>query len=99
MTGQRPAPGWDPPEGCELAAVPDTTWIAWSGYRCRWGAGPRRKACGEPTVAAMRRSRYNSRTGKTGTTWWAYCAAHLYGRWVEDGVVMHWIAREIPPAR
>ena len=30
------------------------------------------------------------------TQWWAYCERHSFGRWIEDGKVMHWILRPIP---
>jgi hypothetical protein len=26
--------------------------------------------------------------------WWAYCAEHMYGRWLEDGRIYSWRLRE-----
>ena len=44
------------------------------------------RTCTTRAVAEMRR-------GVTRPAWWAYCASHMYGRWIEDGKVMHWILR------
>ena len=35
------------------------------------------------------------------TCWWAYCARHLYGRWIEHDTIMGWVLRadtEINPS-
>jgi hypothetical protein len=26
---------------------------------------------------------------------WRYCPAHMYGRWIEAGFVMHWILAKV----
>jgi len=39
------------------------------------------RGCHDAAVAALRRKH------GTGFRWWYYCAAHLYGRKIEDGVV------------
>lgn len=57
---------------------------------CRWISN--RVRCTTPAVVDLRRPRYRSSTGVG--TWWAYCAEHMYGRWVEDDVVMEWILRK-----
>jgi hypothetical protein len=62
--------------------------------RCRYAVGSRahvRVYCGKPAVAEMNRGRYapGARTTRR-DAWWAYCGDHLYGRWMEDGVLMCW---------
>lgn len=90
---QLAAESWDVPEGYELAAVADADWRLAAGKRCRRGAshanGGRadRRPCGRPSTAELKR-------GSSRPQWWAYCIDHLYGRWVENGKVMHWILRE-----
>lgn len=84
---QLAAENWGPiPDGCELVAVPADGWRIDTGQRCR-RASAGRKACGRPSVASLER-------GTTRKQRWAYCIDHLYGRWIEDGQVMHWILRE-----
>jgi len=89
----RPDPGdlevW---EGFEYVAVPEPAleWRVMTGWRCRYGAAPGKKACGRPAVAEMNRASYGQ------PRWWAYCENHLYGRWIEDGHMMCWILRALP---
>jgi hypothetical protein len=93
----RPDPG-RPAPGCEFVAVPDKDWRVYNagaagipGRQCRYMEG--RKACGKAAVARFdRRYRLSARQR---SSWWAYCGEHMYGRWIEDGKVMVWIAREI----
>ena len=96
-------PDWRPswpevPEGHEVVAVADTDWLVVAGKRCRWGAshatGGRtdRHACGKPSVAELLR-------GTSRPQWWAYCGEHLYGRWIENGQVMHRILKKISGER
>jgi hypothetical protein len=87
----RPEPR-EMPEGCHAEAVPDGGWRLVIGKRCRFVVGPGHRACGRPSVAEFNRGRY-IRAGR-GDSWWAYCDEHLYGRWIEDGRVMNWIAVE-----
>jgi hypothetical protein len=89
---ERPAPDREVPDGFELAAVEEkpSAWRLQAGYRCRAGAGYRKPACGKPSVAALLRQQNRNSGGQ----WWAYCGEHLYGRWIEDGKIMHWILRE-----
>ena len=91
----------DIPEGWHLVAVRESTlhsgaleWRLDSGKRCRAGAGYRAgangpgsgsPACGEPSAAAVNRGTLHH------PRWFAYCPAHMYGRWVEAGHVMCWI--------
>ena len=96
---ERPEPGWEAPAGTEHIAVPEgEDWRPVTGKRCRAQAGDR-KACGGPSVMEINRGRMTRRrlTGRyeNRPCWWAYCADHTYGRWIEDGRVMHWIVREI----
>jgi hypothetical protein len=58
-------------------------------YRCRAASGPGHRACGKPSVAALNRGRHTADRGRV-QSWWAYCAEHLYGRWIEDGHVMEY---------
>ena len=78
------------PEGCEYVAVPDTDWRLVEGKRCR------QPLCPQPSVAELARTATMYRKGGAEQTrWYAYCADHLYGRWIEDGQVMHRILREV----
>lgn len=92
----RPLPPTTPVEGHEYVAEPEgDDWRADnSGRRCRMigSHANGRRACGKPCVARLNRG-MNKRGGRHVPSWWHYCADHLYGRWVEDGVVMHWILR------
>lgn len=54
--------------------------------RCRFGS-PTYGWCGQPTVAVLFRGRRRNFP-------YAYCADHLYGRWIEDGRVVWWCIRE-----
>ena len=87
----RPADTREVPEGCHLAAVPVASletggeWRPETGRRCRAGAGPGHRACGEPSVAAVNRGTIHY------PRWFAYCPAHMYGKWIENGHVMCWI--------
>jgi hypothetical protein len=91
----RPEPIYgSPPQGCRWVAVPDKAWRVDSGRQCRMIGGHPRIRCAEPAVAAMNRGRRVYGRGVS-DSWWAYCADHMFGRWVEDGRVMHWIAEEV----
>jgi hypothetical protein len=60
--------------------VPDPEWRTPSEYeRCR------QPVCPNPPVADLKRRRYYR--GGMRPVWWAYCAEHLYGRRIVDGVV------------
>lgn len=63
--------------------VPDEQWIALSAKttsRCRMIEGKARTRCPNTAVAQFRR-------GHRSISWWAYCADHLYGRRLNNGVV------------
>ena len=81
---QRPLPqDRNVPVGYHLEAQPaGALWAPDDSkmYQCRHTAG-RRNRC--PKVATIKVDR--------GAAWWRYCALHAYDRWVENGVVMHWI--------
>jgi len=64
----------------EWVAENDDWKVGGDGRRCRM------KGCGADAVAALRRKH---RRSFSGFTWWYYCAAHLYGRRIVDGVVQH----------
>lgn len=92
----RPEPTWPAPEGCHHVAGIDAYWLVITdgssdvpGKRCRWTAGSHGRSCKAPAVAVFERGEGN---------WWAYCADHMYGRWVEDGQVMAWHVEEDEPA-
>lgn len=70
------------PDSCELVAIPDADWRIEPGWStCR------RKGCDAPTAASLLR-------GTRRPQRWRYCEDHMYGRWIEDGQVWHWILRE-----
>ena len=85
----RPAPPNEPPEGYEWVAAPDPYWRIEAGKRCRLLGGRPLRGCGADSVAAFNRGGWRGRQN-----WWAYCEDHLFGRWIEDGVVHHWILGE-----
>lgn len=72
------------PDGCELAAVPDDAWRIEPGRPCRFGGN---RPCGRPSAASLERGTRRKQR-------WAYCQDHMFGRWIEDGKVMHWILRK-----
>lgn len=83
--------------GYEWVAEPESTTgiLTWhvlppeeASRRCRHGS-PRNGYCTNAADAELDRGKPS-----TGERWWAYCADHMYGRWIEDGVVMHWTVRE-----
>jgi hypothetical protein len=97
-TRERLRPAEPAGEGYEWAAVeesPDRWRVADVSTTCR-GQGPlpddgtRPHAHGVPaTVQTLR--------GLKRRVWWRYCDGHAadYGRWLENGRVMHWIRREV----
>jgi hypothetical protein len=70
--------------------VPDRLWTTEpeiiDGRLCRMKVG--RASCRRPAVAALARS----------NGWWCYCAEHLYGRRIENGVVEVEVAAQSPAA-
>ena len=81
------------PEGHEIVAIPDPAWRVQGGMICRFTIGPGQRRCRKPTTAELNRALRASKLPR----WWAYCEDHLYGRWIEDGKVMHWIMRKKDP--
>jgi hypothetical protein len=84
----RPQHSWtEIPEGHHVVAVPEAIghWRVTEGKPCRY-ARQGHIQCGEPSIAEVRR-------GTIRIQFWAYCPAHCYGRWVEDGRVWLWILR------
>lgn len=68
------------PDGYTLEWVPDPEWeLTETTRKCRGARG-----CDKPAVAAFRRKH---RGGYCNHRWWYYCADHMYGRKIEDGVV------------
>lgn len=89
----RPDPPYAIRAGHEWVAVPDTGWrLALpeeaAERKCR--RNPRHPCPGTP-VAALDRPRWWR--GERVTSWWFYCAEHMFGRWIEDGVIMSWRVR------
>ncbi len=74
--------------------VPDRKWTTEpeiiGGKTCRFTVGPGHKQCGRPAKAALARS----------NGWWGYCEMqeHLYGRRINDGVVMASVHPDSPSA-
>jgi len=84
------------PDGYELAAVPDDDWRLEAGKPCTRRLKGNR-VCREPSAASLNRGRTARATSGTVTpAWWPHCASHLYGRWIENQQVMHWVLREVP---
>ena len=88
---ERPPHGWTTPipDGYEVVAAPAPGWRVATGKLCR-RMTRQYVYCRAPSVAEVNRSVF----GK-GNNWWAYCADHLYGHWIEDGRVMVWRLQEI----
>jgi hypothetical protein len=67
---------------------PDTT------KRCRNWRGHRKTRGRALAVAELRRKQWAPYSrgggGRSVPVWWAYCAEHLYGRWLEGGVVLEY---------
>lgn len=88
MAADRPdwRPSWpEVPEGHEVVAIIDPDWEVDPTHRpCRSASGRGTKACGKPSAAFLMRGERKQQT-------WGYCPEHMYGRWVEEGFVMHWI--------
>lgn len=73
----------DTAESWEWRVEPDRDWgPAIPGRQCRYGDHGSR--CRNRGVVSLYRG-YG-----TSTRPWAYCAQHLYGRWIEHGHVMTW---------
>lgn len=89
-----PPPDWSSP-GHEWRVVPEgrdwtTDPAIIADRRCRFGSRWR-GYCRRPAVAALDRARPT--LGRH--LWYGYCADHVYGRWIEDGVVVGWRLRPI----
>jgi hypothetical protein len=81
----RPVDTREIPDGFHMEAVPEAIghWRPVTGKSCRY-ARQGHVQCGEPSAAELLR-------GYKRHQWWAYCESHMYGRWVENGRVWHWI--------
>jgi hypothetical protein len=82
------------PDGYELVAVVNERWRLESGKSCR------RRGCPNRSAAELNRARRmpakGLRPARMVDAWWPYCLSHLYGNWIENGRVWHWILREKP---
>ncbi len=80
----RPNPPEVPPGyRAEVTTADLLTWrLATRGRRCRM------PGCHDVGAAELNRG-YRTSQGRK-DAWWAYCAAHMYGRWIEDGRIVHW---------
>jgi hypothetical protein len=85
---ERPPHNWgEIPEGHEVVAVIDPDWeVTDDGWTCSFTSP--KKVCDATAVAILWR-------GTKRRQRWRYCPEHMYGRWVEDGKVMHWILTKI----
>lgn len=90
MNDNRPAPPEEFPAG-QSEAVPDPEWRIDEGRPCRFTVGPGHARCRASSAVALNRHRWMR--NRLVDSWWAYCGDHMYGRWVEDGQVMHWIRK------
>lgn len=79
MTESSATPTQEAPEGFHYEWVRDDSFeMAWLDRTCR------QLRCGEPAVVALKR---RHGTSPFGFRWWFYCAEHMYGRKIDDGVV------------
>lgn len=97
MDRRPPAPAYPLQPGFAYVAIPEPTdrWRLESDRTCRMVEGTPRRRCTNPAVAALNRG-YRRTFCEPVDSWWPYCEDHLYGRWIEDGVLMIWVAREAP---
>jgi hypothetical protein len=85
MTAEPP----EPPAGYHWEPFQEgRRWRLVTGKQCRMRLN-RHITCARPAVAEFARQRRLS-SGKAIDAWWAYCEEHLYGRWIENGVIMYW---------
>jgi hypothetical protein len=71
-----------PPSGYRYEWCADEGWkIGGDGRKCRM------LRCPKPAIAAFERRRRSKKTGGYTWNWWHYCADHMYGRKIKDGVV------------
>jgi hypothetical protein len=84
--------------GYRLEAVPDTDWRPVTGEKtCRRRLG-KHDVCPSAAVAEFnRRTHGRDFPYPSRDSWWGYCPEHMYGRWIENGTVMHWVLGEEVP--
>src|SRR5262249_51967340 len=90
---ERPKPGYAAPPGFHFEAAAEPRWLVSShGRPCR-RIVTLHTCCRVPSVAEFNRGRLGR------PSWWAYCADHMYGWWIEDGQVMGWklVEGEVTP--
>lgn len=90
----RPEPPQDAPDGYEWVASDQDSFLEWetpavSDLGCRFTV--KRVQCGRFPVATLYRGK------QPRTRPYNYCADHLYGRWIENGKVMHWRVQKVEP--
>jgi hypothetical protein len=84
----------DDQPGYEWYAAVDEDWRLLpddTSKHCRYWQGHR----DHPVLADAEFQRHRWMAGGRTPVWWAYCADHLYGRWIEDGLVWSWRRRAI----
>lgn len=87
-------PAGDVPAGHEWVveeAGPEWQLASSPQVRCRHTS--KAVKCGETASVTLNRGRWDAATGTNHDSWWAYCCAHSWGRWVEDGRVVTWALR------
>lgn len=93
-------PAYEPPPGhVRVPRQADERWrIEDSQHQCSQSSGSPRVRCAKRAVAELNRRRH--RKHGPVDAWYCYCVEHLaqYGRWIEDGKVMGWIAVPIETA-
>lgn len=91
----RPDPPYLPaPDGHHWVIQLAGKWRTVDGGRCRRQTPVSR--CDAEAVAELNRGRHTA-AGVRVSSWWRYCPEHMYGKWIEDGVVLEWILREAKP--
>ena len=65
-------------------SLPSNWQVGAEGRECRFTVGPGHRECRRPAVARVKRGTLQ---------WWAYCADHLYGQVLHDGVLWRQVAQ------
>jgi hypothetical protein len=86
---ERPTPPPAPDGFVQVPRQEGSDWRLETNRQCRQMEGHHHR-CPNQAVAALNRGRRRHGKGSA-DSWWAYCADHLFGRWIEDGRVMCWI--------
>jgi hypothetical protein len=87
----RPPQPYEPPAGLAWVARPAPGWSLVTDRPCRARVPGVGKVCRAPAVAALNRGKLVPHLGRRVDALWPYCPDHLYGKWIENGLVLRWI--------